>query len=225
MVRTNHFYCFFAGIYLLLYSYTVIASSNNIHGGSFLAMSGEDTVLLLSDSRFSSLNPMFLTQSKRSVFRVGTSTLVGCFGLDSDARALVRILREELADHNDNSLHLDPENIGSLISNKLFENNFILSPIVIGINSENQPYICSMDGIGALTESTQYAAVGTSSAALLSQCESMFEEGLSAEKLMEKAESIFKASLKRDILSGGKIHIYSICSNIIREKIVDFKDV
>ena len=91
-----------------------------------------------------------LGEAARCVIRVGSRTLVGCFGLNSDSRILVDKLRGLLQDHfeNDDYSDLEPENIAHVISDILYENNLLLSPIVIGLDRNSKPYICAMDELG-----------------------------------------------------------------------------
>ena len=73
--------------------------AGNIHGGTFFAMTGKDCVVLAADSRFSSQGSgsFLVGEFPRSVFHVGSRTLVAPFGLDSDARSLMDALREKFA--------------------------------------------------------------------------------------------------------------------------------
>lgn len=84
------------------------------------------------------------------MFRVGSRTIIGCFGLDSDSKILMDKLREVLSDHYENSVYtdLEPENVAHLISDILYGQNLLLSPIVIGLDSDHKPYICAMDELG-----------------------------------------------------------------------------
>lgn len=208
-------------LYFLLYI-TPGVSSNSIHGGTYLAMAGKESVILASDSRFSSQSSFLLGKHPRCVFRIGSKVIVGCFGLDSDARILIRNLRKKLADHLENEL--EPEHIARLISNILYSNNVILSPIVVGIRSNGEPYICSMDGLGAQTESSQFAVTGTANAGLYALCESLYSPNLSATELMSTAERCFKLALQRDVMSGCDIRMFSILNENIYMKDLYFAD-
>ena len=72
---------------------------NSIHGGTFLAMAGKDSVVLVSDSRFSSQTGTMLGKHPRMIIRAGSKCFIGCYGLDADARTLMDKLREKLADN------------------------------------------------------------------------------------------------------------------------------
>jgi len=99
---------------------------------------------------FKILGAFNLGDATRCVFRVGARTIVGCSGLDSDSKILMDKLREMLVDHYEfgNFSDLEPENIAHLISDILYDHSLLISPIVIGLDSEYKPYICAMDELG-----------------------------------------------------------------------------
>ena len=72
--------------------------------------------------------------------------------MDSDTRILIDKLREKLTGHyeTDDYVDLQPNNVAQLVSDILYSNNLVISPIIIGLRNNNTPYICSMDGIGLI---------------------------------------------------------------------------
>lgn len=198
--------------------------SNSIHGGTYLAMAGKNSVIIASDSRFSSQNSFLLGKHPRCVFRIGSKVIVGCFGLDSDTRILIRKLRESLAGHTESDL--EPEHIARLVSNILYASDVILSPIVVGIRSNGEPYICSMDGLGAQTETSNFAVTGTANAGLYALCESLYSPHLSATELITTAERCFKLALQRDVMSGCDVRIFTLVDGgTIHMKDISFDDI
>lgn len=202
---------------------------SNIHGGTFLAMAGKECVLIASDSRFSSsgTGSMLIGSIPRNIFRVGSRTLIGCFGLDSDARFLMEKVRSKLCmDHTDE--HLQPNNIARVVSDILYKNSLICGPIVIGIDNKGgkvSPYICSMDGLGAQSVSDSFAVIGTANAGLYAICESLYQPGLDATALTNIAERCLKLALQRDILSGCAVRIYTMTKDEILQHDFETADV
>ena len=193
-----------------------------------MAMAGKECVVIASDSRFSSAgSSMLLGSFPRNIFRIGSRTLVGCFGLDSDARHLIDIVRLKLCyDHTDE--HLQPRNIARVVSDLLYENSLYCCPIVVGIDNTGgkvNPFICSMDGLGALSVSDSFAVIGTADAGLYAICEAHYQPGLEAAELTSIAERCLKLALQRDILSGCTVRIYTMIDGKIMQRDFETSDV
>ena len=192
-------------IYFLLYITSILC---NIHGGTILAMAGKDTVILATDSRFSSYQSgsLLLGEYPRKVFRIGSKVMIACFGLESDTITLMDNIREKVGlDHQGS---LDPMCVSRIVSNILYEKRLMCSPIVIGLGKNNIPYICCMDSLGAQTVSDSFAVTGTANAGLYAICESLYMKNLSLSKLTEVTEKCLQLALQRDILSGCKVYAY-----------------
>lgn len=210
---------------IILAIFSGVAKCASIHGGTYLALAGKDSVALICDSRFSSLRTgsMMLGSYPRLCYRVGSKCIIGCFGLDSDLYHLVDLLRKKLIDHADDDLQ--PESISRVVSDLLYNNNFLLSPIIIGLTDLCLPYICSMDGLGALTVSDKFAVTGTASEGLYALCESLYLPNLDSQDLIVLAEKCFHLGLQRDILSGGDFQIITITRGNIFVKDIVKSDV
>lgn len=201
------------------------ALCDSMHGGTFLAMTGKDSIVLVSDSRFSSqkTGTMLLGKYSRFTFRAGSKTLIGCFGLDADARTLMHKLRRKLQDHNDNEI--DPDNISRVVSDVLYKSNLLLSPIVAGLRRNGLPYICTMDGLGAQTVSDKYAVIGTANEGLLALCESLYIANLETPELLELAERCFNLAMQRDVMSGCDFRVATLTKDAIFIKDIEKLDV
>ena len=197
----------------------------NIHGGSFLAMTGKDSVVLISDSRFSSpkTGSMLLGKYPRQVIRVGSKCMIGCFGLDNDSRTLMHKLRRKLRDHNDEEI--GPENISRVVSDILYNNNLVISPVIVGLQKDGKPYICTMDGLGAQTVSNKFAVLGTANEGLLALCESLYSDNLEAPMLIDLAEHCFNMAMQRDVMSGCDFRVFTITKDAIHMKDIEKLDV
>lgn len=199
-------------------------SSSSIYGGTFLAMTGKDSVLLACDSRFSSQQsgPFLLGEQKRYVFHVGGDCLVGCYGLDADAHTMRKSLIEKIVALN--LQKLPPKVLARLLSSYLYKTNSICSPIIAGRSLEG-PYIASLDGLGAITPSNNFAVTGTSAKSVYAVLESIYESELDPEELVSVAEKVFKLALQRDVLSGCTVRILTITKDGIFEKNFHTDDV
>lgn len=194
-------------LHFLLFIAAVVVTRGNVHGGTFLAMVGKDSVVLAADSRFTSYRTgsMFLGEHERNVCRIGSKTIIGLFGLDSDAHDIMSILREKVSEHIDTDL--EPPNIAHLLSNILYSKQLMCVPIVIGLNKET-PYLCSMDSLGAQTVSESFVVTGTGVGSLFSICEGLFIPNMSTFQLIDTVKRALKLALQRDVLSGCKVRLY-----------------
>ena len=195
----------------------------NVHGGTFLAMAGKNSVVMVSDTRFSSQQKMLLGSHPRPILRVGTRTLVGCFGLDAHARALMWNLKEILVDHLDTEI--GPENVARVVSDILYETGMFVSPIVAGLDSDEKPYLCSMDGLGAQTRTNKFAVQGTASKGMMALCESLYQPNLEASELVKLAERCFNLAMQRDVLSGSNLRVLTLTKEALYSKTVKKLDV
>lgn len=184
--------------------------------------------------RFSSPNtgPYLIGQHSRILFRVGADCAVGCFGLDSDARQLLEHIQEKMSSIKE-SENLGPQNVATLISNFLYKKRLYCTPIIIGLIRKKdkdgktilEPYICSMDSLGAMTSSQSYAVIGTATASLYSLCESNYQAAMETLPLLGLTEKIMKLALQRDVMSGGKVNVLTITEEGIFLKDFDTHDV
>lgn len=194
-----------AVIFYLL-TYYVTNTTGEIHGGTFLAMTGKDSVMIATDSRFSSpeTGSLMLGEFTRPIIRVGSMALIGCFGLESDAHLLMKKLRKKLSVFR--QVDLNPFALSRITSDILYTSGLYITPIIVCFDSK-APYICSMDSLGAQTISNTFAAIGTANRGLLSICESIYNSNLSPEELVSLAKTALTLALQRDVLSGCKMRI------------------
>ena len=55
---------------------------------------------------------------------------------------------------------------------------YFVDPIIVGLESEGKPFICSTDLIGCINFANDFVVSGTSSSNLYGICESFYEKGL-----------------------------------------------
>lgn len=199
--------------------------SESFHGGTFLAMAGKDSIIIASDSRFSSYQtgPFLLGQFPRCMYRIGSKTLIGFYGLDSDAHFIMDNMREIFSDQCDDDT--DAKNIARALSDTLYSSGLQCSPIIVGFLSDGSPHICSMDGLGAQTISNSFAVSGTANSGLYAICESKYQPNLSSNKLITIVEKCLRLALQRDVLSGCGIRILTITKDGIYSKEIEIADV
>ena len=205
----------------LLYT---LRGETSLHGGTFIAFAGKNCVVLASDSRFSSPSsgPLLIGQFPRSIHRVGR-TLFGSYGLDSDTTALVDSIRLKLVALGE--VDVEPLTISTIVSDLLYEQSYLCSPIVAGLSRDDEPFLCSMDGLGAQTITQDFAVTGTASDGLYAICEAMYQPDLSPHQLVALTERCLREALQRDVMSGCRVHILTLLPDSIHLKVFDSADV
>jgi 20S proteasome subunit beta 3 len=80
-----------------------------------------------------------------------------------------------------------------------------------------RPYLCSMDMIGAQSESRAFVCGGTASKSLYGTAEALWQPDLSEDELVKVCGVAFLSALERDCLSGYGATVYLINSDGITE--------
>lgn len=195
--------------------------SSSLNGGTFFALAGQGSVVLATDSRFASLQRkgFMLSQQPRPIYRIGSRTLLGSFGLEPDNQMLVESITEKLDLYDDDEI--EPKNIARLTSDLLYNQKLTITPLIAGLSKAGIAYLCSMDSIGAQTVCNTFCVVGTASSGLLAICESLYQPDLPAEELALLAERCLRLAFERDVLSGGNIKLVTLTKDGVFTKEVE----
>lgn len=195
--------------------------SPSLNGGTFLALVGQDSVVLATDSRFVSLKlkGFMLSQQPRPIYRIGSRTLLGAFGLESDSQMLVESLTEKLDLYSDDEI--EPKNIARLTSDILYNQKLTITPLIAGLSATGNGYLCSMDSIGAQTVCNSFCVVGSASSGLLAICESLYQPNCLAEELVLLAERCLRLAFERNVLSGGNMKLVTLTKDGVFTKEVE----
>jgi 20S proteasome subunit beta 3 len=187
------------------------------HGGAILAMSGRNCVALAVDHRFGQ-GPVLIQTRPRPVLTISNHCLLACTGLSGHVQALHHILLARLSKRitvsTTKSKTVSPNAAISLLSHLLYQQYtsfgqpFAVEPIVVALNPHTQePVLCSMDSIGALSRATHVVAAGPSST-LLGVAEDLWRPQLEPQELVQVVARAFVSALERDCLSGYGATIY-----------------
>ncbi|GAX20330.1 hypothetical protein FisN_9Hh039 [Fistulifera solaris] len=187
------------------------------HGGAILAMSGRNCVVLAVDHRFGQ-GPVLIQTRPRPVLTISNHCLLACTGLSGHVQALHHILLAQLSKRitvsTTKSKTVTPNAVISLLSHLLYQQYtssgqpFAVEPIVVALNPHTQePVLCSMDSIGALSRATHVVAAGPSST-LLGVAEDLWRPQLEPQELVQVVARAFVSALERDCLSGYGATIY-----------------
>jgi len=98
-----------------------------------------------------------------------------------------------------------PQVLSSVISAMLYEKRFgpyFVEPVIAGLDSDNKPFICGMDLIGAILNTQDFIVAGTSAQAMFGLAETLWKPDLNPEQLFEVISQVLLNSVDRDALSG-----------------------
>ena len=85
-----------------------------------------------------------------------------------------------------------------------------MEPVIAGLDSKTfKPFLCQMDLIGCVSETTDFVVSGTPSEQLFGMCEALYQPDLSKEDLFETISQALVNAFDRDAVSGwgALIHI------------------
>jgi 20S proteasome subunit beta 3 len=192
------------------------------NGAAIIAMSGKDCVGIASDNRLG-ISYQTVAMDFKKIFKMNDKLMVGLAGLASDVQTLDQLLRfrmnlYELREDRE----MTPEVFTNLMSNMLYEKRFgpyFCEPIIAGLDKKGQPYLSSMDLIGAQAGAKDFVVAGTCAGNLYGMCETLWKPDLEQEELFETLAQALLASVDRDALSGwgGVVHIITKEGVISRE--------
>lgn len=179
---------------------------DSYNGGAILGLRGAGCVALASDRR---LGMSLQTQSmgrEQKIFRLGPYCYVALAGLQTDVLTVSRLLRFRANLYRQSEgRELRPRAATHMLAHLLYEHRFgpyFISPIVVGLEADGSAYLGTMDSIGAISDSTGFAADGTAGENLVGPAETWYRDGMGPEELGGVCEKIFQAGVNRDALSG-----------------------
>lgn len=190
------------------------------NGSALVAMVGKNCFAIASDRRLGVQLQTVATDFKK-VYQIHDRLFIGLSGLATDAQTLYQRLMfrhklYQLREERD----MKPETFASLVSSILYEKRFgpyFCQPVIAGLGDNDQPFICTMDSIGAKELAKDFVVAGTASESLYGACEAMFKPDMEPEELFEIISQAFQASVDRDCLSGWGGHVYVVTPGDIKE--------
>ena len=164
----------------------------------------------------------------RHVWSPHPNIMLGFVGLETDVQTLSRELKVQIAATRNRALgfgtdlasrRITPPALAHLTSHVLYSRRgYFVEPIVVGLMEEtHQPFLCSMDMIGALSFSNQFVVSGAASKSLYGTAEALWRENLEPKDLVEICGKAFQSALERDCYSGYGVMVYLITRDGIVE--------
>ncbi|TPX78669.1 hypothetical protein CcCBS67573_g00096 [Chytriomyces confervae] len=179
----------------------VFSATDKIYFG--LAGLATDVQTLLSN-RIPSPTPPFEFTSSRPIQSFFLKTKADICSEKFRMKVDMYHLREER--------EISPKTFAHMVSSTLYEKRFggyFVFPTVAGLDANNEPYICNMDGIGCITTPNDFVVSGTAENQLYGMCESLWEPNLEPEDLFETISQALLNGVDRDAISGwgGIVHV------------------
>jgi len=199
-------------------------SITDYNGAALIAMSGKNCVGIAADRRLGQ-QLQTISCDFRKVFKMSDKLYVGLGGLATDVQTFYNELqfRMELYKLKEER-EMSPQVFTHLVSTLLYAKRFgpyFIEPVIAGIDEKtNEPFISSMDLIGATLDTNDYAVTGTTPGNLNGMCESLYKPDMNPDELFETLAQALLCSVDRDAISGWGGVVY-----IITDKGVTVKEL
>ncbi|KAG8075166.1 hypothetical protein GUJ93_ZPchr0006g45219 [Zizania palustris] len=193
------------------------------NGSAVVAMVGKNCFAIASDRRLGVQLQTIATDFKR-VFKIHDKLYIGLSGLATDAQTLYQrlVFRHKLYQLREER-DMKPQTFASLVSALLYEKRFgpyFCQPVIAGLGEDNEPFICTMDCIGAKELAKDFVVSGTASESLYGACESMYKPNMEPDELFETISQALLSSVDRDCLSGWGGYVLLVTPTEVQERVL-----
>ena len=186
------------------------------HGGSVLAIAGEDFAVIASDTR---LSEGFLIHSREvpKTYQLTDTTILGSCGFHGDVLTLTKNIKTRLVMYeHEHFKSMTSSSIAQMLSTTLYYKRFFpyyTYNIIAGLDSTGKGAVYSFDPVGSY-EREVYRAGGSCSAMLQSFLDNQIGQKnlskkstvpLSLERCVELIKDVFISAAERDIETGDGI--------------------
>eukprot|EP01100_Stratorugosa_tubuloviscum_P014949 TRINITY_DN8299_c0_g1_i1.p1 TRINITY_DN8299_c0_g1~~TRINITY_DN8299_c0_g1_i1.p1 ORF type:complete len:205 (+),score=78.20 TRINITY_DN8299_c0_g1_i1:83-697(+) len=198
------------------------------NGGAVIAMAGKNCVAIASDLRFG-ISIQTLACDFPKVFQMNERCFVGISGLTTDIQTVLAKLKFKWNMYKLNEeREMSPNVFANYFSTLLYEKRFgpyFTEPVIAGLNENNEPFLCSMDLIGASMTANDFVLAGTCNESLYGTCEAFWKPNLEPEELFETISQCLISSLDRDALCGWGAIVHVITpTEVISRKLKTRQD-
>jgi 20S proteasome subunit beta 3 len=184
----------------------------NYNGSAIIAMAGKDCVGIAADRRLGQ-NLTTIATDFTKIYTMQAKLMVGFSGLATDIQTVrneleYRINLYQLSEERD----MSPAVLSHMLSSLLYEKRFgpyYMEPVIAGLDEKGQPFLSSMDLIGASMKSTDFCVAGSCTGNMYGMAESLYRPNLEPDQLFETLAQSLLSSVDRDAITGwgGVVHI------------------
>jgi len=205
-------------------------SPYSFHGGTVLAIAGNDYTIIASDTR---LSEGFLIHTRESpkIYKLTSNTVLGCTGFHGDVLTVTKNISMRLKKYeHEHGKKMSCSAIAQMLQTILYYRRFFpyyTYNIVAGLDSEGKGAVYSFDPVGSY-EREQYRAEGSSAAMLQPFLDNQVgrknqqdpsTDPLSKTECIQFVKDIFISAAERDIHTGDGVLINVITKDGISEEL------
>lgn len=195
------------------------------NGSAIIGMVGKDCVGIAADRNLGIRLSHIASDFTKVFIMPSPKLIVGLSGLASDIQTFRNILDFRISLYQlREERNITPVTLRNMISTLLYEKRFspyFLEPVIIGLEEKtNQPFIATMDLIGAIASGEEsFAVAGTCTGNMYGMCENLYQPEMSPDRLFETLAQSLLSSVDRDAISGwgGIVYIISADGITIKE--------
>jgi len=202
----------------------------SFHGGTVLAIAGEDYSIIASDIR---LSEGFYIHSRNlpKTYQLTDTTVLGSCGFHGDVLALTKNVKTRLKMYEqEHSKLMNCNSIAQMLSTMLYYKRFFpyyTYNILAGLDGEGKGAVYSYDPVGSYERET-YRAAGSSSAILQSFLDNQVGQknlkekclgDLTKERCIQLIKDIFISASEREIETGDGVLIHIITKDGIENEL------
>lgn len=183
------------------------------NGSAIVAMKGKNCIAIATDKRLGVKNLTTVSCNFPKAFELTEKCYVGLSGLATDIQTVSAMLKSRMKLYRlEHGKDMDVDGVMKFISNMMYAKRFgpwMTEPVVVGLDENEQPHLCSYDFIGAQSISKDFTCAGTTSDQLMGICESFYQEDMDEDTLFETISQCLLCAVDRDCLAGwgGVVHL------------------
>jgi len=199
------------------------------NGGSIVAVAGNGFAVIASDTRLS-VGFSIYTRDQPKLFKLTTSTVLGCSGCWCDVLSMTRLIdaRMKLYKH-EHQKDMSAAAVAQMLSTILYGRRFFpyyVSSVVAGLDEDNQGVIYSYDPVGHC-EKGKFHAGGSSGALLQPLLDNQIAhlnmaikptEPFTLDQGKKIIKDVFISAAERDIYTGDGVLLKIITKDGITEE-------
>ncbi|XP_014664839.1 PREDICTED: proteasome subunit beta type-1-B-like [Priapulus caudatus] len=199
------------------------------HGGTVLAIAGEDYSVIASDTR---LSEGFVIHSRDSpkTYQLTGSTILGSCGFHGDVLTVTKHLETRLKMYqHEHHKQMSTSAIAAMLSTMLYYRRFFpyyTYNIIAGLDSDGKGCVYSFDPVGSY-ERESYRAGGSASSMLqplldnqigFKNMQAADKVAVSKDKAVALVKDVFISAAERDIYTGDAIVLHVITKDGVKSE-------
>lgn len=191
-------------------------------GATVVAIKCVDGVVVATDSLIS-WGTMILTEKGIKAFKLTESIVLASAGLTSDYQMLVNRLRAQIRLYELNEKKtISVKALSKIVANTLYSRRLMplyVQTVIVGVDDDG-PALYTLDMGGSLIPD-EFTAAGSGTRTAYGVLENKYRPDLMVKEAEDIAISAVRASIARDIQSGGAIRVMTVTKDGVTEREVN----